>query len=118
MATMTFVSPKSILVRIADMFQRPVTSPANAPELSAQTGGKYENTESTTGSSRSKLNVSLDDLKIISTALLHYKRSLARLGEQQKAEGVNVIDQKFYHLITQMEAQLYARESPETASAA
>ncbi|NJL15221.1 MAG: hypothetical protein HC913_20910 [Microscillaceae bacterium] len=115
---MTFVSPKSILVRIADMFQRPATLPVSAPELSAQTGGKYENTESPTSTSRSKLNVSLDDLKIISTALLHYKRSLARMGEQQKAEGVNVIDQKFYHLITQMERQFYTQENPEAASAA
>ena len=110
MTTSTLLSPKSILLKIADMFQG---------RESIAPGNKYQerSTNSTNPTflradspAKPKLNVTLDDLKIISTALLYYRRNLARMGEMDRADGVGVIDKKFYEIISHLEEQL---EDPE-----
>ncbi len=54
---------------------------------------------------KSKLNINLDDLKVISTALLHYRRNLSKQGDLERAEGVARIDKQFYDLIQNLEAR-------------
>ncbi|MEO1652457.1 MAG: hypothetical protein AAFU64_02835, partial [Bacteroidota bacterium] len=87
-ATQIF-TPKTVLFRLADLFQKR-THPSSPVSEEANKDA-------------SKVNISIQDLKTISTALLHYKRNLARIGEMEKAEGVGKIDQKFYNLILNVE---------------
>ncbi len=106
MQTLSLISPKSMLTRIADMFQR------NNPIAAQPTEEVYPYSENKTvakesrgetlATPKTKLNVTVDDLKVISTALLHYKRNLAKIGESKKAENVGAIDKKFYDLILQL----------------
>jgi hypothetical protein len=110
MATLTFISPKNLFSKIADIFhvregfapsgkfQPRTTNPENMPNSRA-----HENQPN-----KNKLNISLDDLKLISTALLQYRRNLAKIGELEKAEGVARIDQQFYELINEIEAKTNA----------
>jgi hypothetical protein len=106
MQTLSFVTPKFILTRLVDMFQKPdavaaqTTEETHAYQTSSESLASHTRGESL--ASKTKLNVTVDDLKVISTALLHYKRNLAKLGEMQKAENVGQIDKKFYDLITQL----------------
>ena len=57
---------------------------------------------------KSKLSINLDDLKIISTALLHYRRNLSKAGDLERAEGVERIDKQFYELIQALETRVAA----------
>jgi len=57
---------------------------------------------------KSKLNINLEDLKVISTALLHYRRNLSKQGDLEKAEGVERIDKQFYDLIQALETRIAA----------
>lgn len=108
MTTSILLSPKSILLKIADMFQiREGIAPDNKfQERSIISGNSPKLRANVNPEPKPKLNVSLDDLKIISTALLYYRRNLAKMGEMDRAEGVAVIDKKFYEIISHMEAQL------------
>lgn len=54
---------------------------------------------------KSKLNINLNDLKVISTALLHYRRSLSKQGDLDRAEGVGRIDKQFFELIQALETK-------------
>ncbi len=99
MASITIISPKAFFIKIADVFQR---GTATAPPLPSA----IEKTEREVFAAplpAKKMNITLHDLKTISTALLHYRRSLARLGEEDRAESVAQIDKKFYELINQLE---------------
>ncbi len=85
MATLTFISPKNLFSKIADIFhtregfapsgkfQIRTTNPENMPTSRAQENQPNKN----------KLNISLDDLKLISTALLQYRRNLATMTLSQ-----------------------------------
>lgn len=97
MTSISIISPKAFFIKIADVFQK---STATAPPLPIM--AKKEE-EEVYPSPTSKMNVTLQDLKTISTALLHYRRSLARLGEEDRAQKVATIDKKFYELINQLE---------------
>lgn len=104
------ISPKSILSKLADVFQ---SREGLAPDEQFQ--DRSPSTLETPhirneAEVKPKLNVSLDDLKVISTALLYYRRNLAKLGEENKASSVAQIDKKFYDIISHMEAQLEERE--------
>jgi hypothetical protein len=122
MAGISLISSKSVLLKLADMFQtrsinvgQSDTHPKNVDEYND--GYSDELVEDTTIQhhptshkkseefQKSKLNITLGDLKIISTALLQYKRSLSKIGELQRAEGVGQIDKKFYELILNLESQ-------------
>lgn len=107
MQTLSFVSPKSILNRLADMFQKPTALAAQPEEATHPYQASHDDLEAHArgeklATPKTKLNVTVEDLKIISTALLHYKRNLAKLGEMKKADNVGTIDKKFYELITQL----------------
>lgn len=112
MTTSTLLSPKSILLKIADMFQvREGVAPDNKYQERSINSGKSTFLRSNSNApTKPKLNVSLDDLKIISTALLYYRRNLARMGEMDRADGVAIIDKKFYEIISNLEEQI---EDPE-----
>lgn len=99
MATLSLISPKSLLLRITDIFQKPHQITENTSNTTQVLQTQYSTP------AKSRLNVSLDDLKVISTALLHYKRNLAKMGEMERAEDVGTIDKKFYDLIQTLEIQ-------------
>lgn len=107
MMTLSLKSPKSMLAGLADVFQvRNIEN--NRTETRVRTltpskGGQVKSEKSDI--QKSKLNISLDDLKTISTALLHYRRSLSKMGEKDRAEKVAGIDKQFYDIILQLEAQ-------------
>lgn len=104
MASVTFFSPKSFLFRIADMFQRPTTKQTwDMPTEDNFVSNEIINTSVAQPKTKSKLNVNLSDLKLISTALLQYRRSLAKQGLGEKAEDVARIDRQFYELISDLE---------------
>ncbi len=108
MASLSLITPKSLLVKIADMFQGPIDHPGIAsPEVKSEDkpSGAINKKLTVSKSKPSRLSISLDDLKIISTALLHYRRSLTKMGEQDRAEGIARIDQRFYEMIMALETQ-------------
>ncbi|NJO00263.1 MAG: hypothetical protein HC880_00100 [Bacteroidia bacterium] len=125
MATVSLITPKSFLFKLADIFQNRT---GLAPQGSSAQRTYSENTENQEFqkssheylpdevATKSRLSVSLEDLKVISTALLHYKRSLAKMGEMERAEGVSKIDRKFYEMIVVMETQLIENEAEELLS--
>lgn len=106
MASLSFTTPKSVLVKIADMFQNRVGAVPNKTQETHTIANAEEGRTSTNkAEAPSKLNISLSDLKTISTALLHYRRSLAKMGETERAQGVSEIDKRFYDMILSLEAQ-------------
>ncbi len=52
---------------------------------------------------RAPLHLNLDELKIISTALLHYRRRLAKRGELDDAVEVIEMDQRVYQQVLLLE---------------
>ena len=58
-----------------------------------------------TSSPGNKLNVSKDDVKIISTALIYYKKFLARKKQLDKADEVGEVDKKFMAFINALEGK-------------
>lgn len=50
-----------------------------------------------------KVRVSLNDLKIISSALLHFKKILLKKNETAKAKAVAEVDERIYELIINIE---------------
>jgi|GEM_PF-3030933 hypothetical protein len=107
MASISIISPKAFFIRIADVFQKGITTAPPLPKFVEKT----EREVFATPSPSKKMNITLHDLKTISTALLHYRRSLARLGEEDRAESVAQIDKKFYELINQLEVNLSSQNS-------
>lgn len=112
MNTTTLISPKSFLNRIIDIFQgKELIEPTenNIREITPH---------DTTRPLKSKLNISLEDLKVISTALLHYRRKLATSGELVKADDVARIDNQFYQLILDLERREESIENNKPTIAA
>lgn len=108
-------SPKSFLVKIAEVFQgREGIAPNGKTKVrnisEANTAHSRVNNLTV---AKPKLNVSLDDLKTISTALLQYRRTLSKIGEGDKAENVARIDKQFYALIQDLEEQASIQEMEE-----
>lgn len=50
-----------------------------------------------------KVRVSLNDLKIISSALLHFKKILLKKNELTRAKAVAEVDERIYQLIMNIE---------------
>ncbi|MEO1653237.1 MAG: hypothetical protein AAFU64_06810 [Bacteroidota bacterium] len=55
--------------------------------------------------SRASFKVSVNDLKVISSALLHYKKFLMKRKDYHRAEAVNQVDERIYQLILFLEKQ-------------
>lgn len=66
---------------------------------------------------RAKVKISLRDLKIISSALLHLKRELLRKNEMEKAEELMVLDKKIYELILELEKERKAEKESVSVAA-
>ena len=101
MTALTFASPRNFFTKIADFFQ-----PLKTMETASSNPDIIEEEIATQEHTKSKLNITLDDLKVISTALLHYRRNLSKQGDNQKAEGVERIDKQFYELIQVLETRV------------
>jgi hypothetical protein len=102
MLSFSFTFPKSLFGRMADVLQ----GNRVAPEVA--NSNDFETDELITekvNPHKSKLNMTLEDLKMVSTALLHYRRNLTKKGEAERAEGVARIDEQFYRLINELENQ-------------
>lgn len=56
-------------------------------------------------SPRARFQVSTNDLKIISSALLHYKKFLNKRKDFDKAEAVAEVDNRIYNLILGLEKE-------------
>lgn len=113
--------PKSVLVRIADMFQNRENGEQSAKAQEAKVRQISETEEEETLNEEakplnSKLNITLKDLKTISTALLHYRRSLNKMGESLRAEQVAEIDKKFYQILQQLEGQATTNNANDTGN--
>lgn len=59
--------------------------------------------EKNTSKTNSKFNISLEDLKTISTALDYFKKFLIKKGQKTRAKEVEDIDERLYHFIMKME---------------
>ena len=75
MTNISIISAKSFLLKIADIFQNREGLAANSPKEERSTTNHSNNQRYLEREVNPKLNVSLGDLKVISTALLHYSFS-------------------------------------------
>lgn len=115
MTSLTF-SPKSFLIKIADMFQGRETM-AETEESNVRTlPTEQENMPLMQAQSKSRLSISMDELKVISTALLQYRRNLAKVGEMDRANNVGQIDKKIYELIQGIEHRSQEEELSQAAA--
>lgn len=96
MTALSFISPKMFLLKIMDMFQKPIAFAPNTPH-------KEREIIDQATASPARLNISLSDLKVISTALLQYRRTLAKQGNIHKAEDVAKIDRQLFDIIEMLE---------------
>ncbi|MCS7027737.1 MAG: hypothetical protein NZ519_03135 [Bacteroidia bacterium] len=118
MATISYISPKSFFVRISEIFQNKVQqifNTFNESEISNETSTAENSIPSNSyywglaineqpkPTLKPKLSVSIQDLKIISTALLHYRKELAKKGRFERADEVSEIDKRIYDLIMALE---------------
>jgi hypothetical protein len=108
---MSIISPKSMFLKLADVFMGKEVQ----QEVDNQPSQLSNSHLPSPHLSASKMNINLQDLKIISTALLHYKRSLAKLGEAEKAESVGHIDKRFYEMISSLETWQDYQKIPHLA---
>lgn len=99
MATVSFISPKVMLNKLADaLYNAPEKTPKH-PAMNSHLKQKV----SPKTTKQNKLSVSKDDVKIISAALIHYKKFLARKKELEKADEVGEVDKKFMAFIQALE---------------
>jgi len=105
MATVSFISPKLMLNKIAEAIYTPINKqPEERPTFSGTLPTRNQPKKTTTPSTKgNKLNVSIDDVKIISASLIHYKKFLARKKQLDKAEEVGEVDKKFMAFIQALE---------------
>lgn len=96
MLSFSFTYPKSWFGQIMNVLQGGETT---SEQVISENGVSREHNIA----HKSKLNITLDDLKTVSTALIHYRRTLKKKGEEQRAEGVARIDEQFYQLISELE---------------
>jgi len=71
------------------------------PETQSEANSAQDEAEGTRG----KVQISLHDLKIISSALLHFKRSLIKQKHEERAREVADIDNRIYQLIVNLERE-------------
>jgi hypothetical protein len=102
MLSFSFTFPKSLFGRVADVLQGNRVAPEAAEPLGFENDEEFAEKPAT---HKSKLNMTLDDLKMVSTALLYYRRNLSKKGEAERAEGVARIDEQFFRVINEMENQ-------------
>lgn len=111
MAALNYLSVKNFLLNLKRISQN-FWEEWNA--TSTQTALKPESIHHP--SPRAKLRVSLSELKVISSALLYFKKGLVKNNHLSRAEEVAMIDQKIYDLIQELEAEQNMQEKLEKLS--
>lgn len=110
MATVSFISPKVMLNKLAEALYTPA-KPQKSPATNEQRV-KKASAKKTVSSAKNKLNVTKDDVKIISAALIHYKKFLARKKQMDEANEVGDVDKKFMAFINALE-RTPVKEEPQ-----
>lgn len=59
---------------------------------------------------QAKFKLSAQDLKVVSSALLHYKRFLMQRNEIEKSKKVAELDNRLYQFIVDLENQMLANK--------
>lgn len=108
MPKITYFSIKKLLNKIIDAFQE--YTPEKAEVSKALPDPKIGPVEEET---RAKFKVSVNDLKIISSALLYYKKFLIKKKDFEKAETVGRVDDRIYQLILSLEREIESIEEEE-----
>lgn len=67
------------------------------------------------GQARARFKVSVNDLKVISSALLYYKKFLIKKKDFDKAEVVAEVDDRIYRLILALEKEFLMEEEQVNA---
>jgi hypothetical protein len=112
MATVSFISPKVMFNKLADaLYNTPEKTPKR-PTMNSQ----HKQKAASKTSKQNKLSVSKDDVQIISAALIHYKKFLARKKDLEKAEEVGEVDKKFMAFIQALEGKKTSTSSQAPAT--
>lgn len=98
MPTITYFSFKKLYDRVIQAFREYM------PEDEATQKTLFD-AESEEDQARAKFKVSVNDLKVISSALLYYKKFLMKRKDFEKAEVVTEVDDRIYRLILSLEKQ-------------
>lgn len=99
MLKISYTSAKEFLYAIVQAFRD--YAPVNSSE--AQVTEDSEDFYVQENSVRAKFRVSTNDLKVISSALLYYKKFLMQRKDFAKAEAVAEVDDRIYQLILELE---------------
>ena len=99
MLKITYTSAKEFLYTIVQAFREYTPESRSDQEATDDSEGLYIHEDSV----RAKFRVSVNDLKIISSALLHYKKFLMKRKDYEKAETVGEVDERIYQLILNLE---------------
>ncbi|EAY27805.1 hypothetical protein [Microscilla marina] len=103
MATVSFISPKVMFNKLADVLYNTPEKPQKRAALDNRAVNNRAASKTPASGKNNKLSVSKDDVKIISAALIHYKKFLARKKQLDKAEEVGDVDKKFMAFIQALE---------------
>lgn len=114
MAVLTYHSVKRLYHNLVQVFRDFLhqNSPVIAPSIPSP---DLRGLEETPRVQRAKLRVSLQDLKIISSALLHLKKLLLKKEEIARANEVAELDQRIYDLIQELEQEQILKNRMEKA---
>lgn len=96
MPTITYFSLKKLYIRVVQTFREFI-----AEERATQSPILEDQEDQT----RAKFKVSVNDLKVISSALLYYKKFLVKRKDFEKAEVVTEVDDRIYRLILSLEKE-------------
>jgi hypothetical protein len=96
MPSFTYISIKKFAHQVVIAFRENILREASnsTVEFSEPTHSKND---------AEKVRVSLNDLKIISSALLHFKKLLLKKNDAPRAQAVSEVDQRIYELIMSIE---------------
>jgi len=99
MLNTSFTSVKALFYTLIQAFRAEMPESKLNQEVTEDSEGLYIHEDSV----RAKFKVSVNDLKIISSALLHYKKFLLKRKDFSKAETVGEVDDRIYQLILDLE---------------
>ncbi len=99
MANIAYFSFKNLLLGLAESIQGFVLETKEEEPI-------FDS--SNTDSTRARFRVSVNDLKVISSALLYYKKFLLKRKDFDKAEAVAQVDERIYQLILSLDQELEA----------
>lgn len=95
MLKISYTSAKEFLYNIIQAFREYVPENRSDDQVTEDSEDFYIHEDS----DRAKFRVSINDLKIISSSLLYYKKFLMQRKDFTKAEAVAEVDDRIYQLI-------------------